>query len=713
MKPKLGEQKGLNNTARWMLIFMSVVFLILFVITGASFASLAITGHKQGHNLHERALDLYLTGGIEQARRGSILDRDGEVLASQLTSFTIFANLNEGHGSVVEDIEATAKQLSTVLNLSEAEIVNFLTTDRDQVEFGSAGRQLTFIEKEAIDAMELGGIYFTEHPRRFYPNGMFAAHTIGFTRLEEENRVESLTGQMGIELYFDEILRGTNGRIQYLRDRKGYLQPEQEVFNLQEPVAGQDVYLTLDATIQIFLENALEAGWKEANPESLVAVVADPKTGEILAMGSRSSFDPNVRDIDNFHNAVISEPFEPGSTMKVYTYAAAINEGRYQGEQLFQSGSRTLSNGITIGDFSRSWGTMTHNQGFYRSSNTAVVDMLQNWLEPSQLIEYFEAFGFGSPVGMPLSGESGGTLPINTELTQQITSGYGQGLLTTPIQHIQAMTAILNEGTLIRPQLISRIYDPNTDEVTHEFEVEEIGQPITPETARQVKNLMIGVIEDEMGSGRNRYKLEGVSSGGKTGTAQIADGARGYVPNEHIYNYVGFAPAEDPQLLVYISMTRPEDDTRGHQYVSDVYQFLMTQSLNYLGTEWVSMPSVEEPEMKQVASVVNQQVDSATTQLEDAGFEVVVIGNKSQIFAQLPGENVLSTVGRKVFIQTDIVDRLPDFTGWSRSEINQYRTLLGINIEFSGEGAAVDQSLEPGTEVGAGDTISVTLERDS
>ena len=706
------NNRGLNNSARWNLGFISFIFALIFLVTGFSYVRLAVTGQKHGYNLHQLALNQYLSGGVDQAKRGNILDRNGEALALQTTAFTLFANLNEDHGSIVEDIEYTAQQLSTVLDLSQEEITQLLSAEnRSRVEFGRAGRQLSFVEKEQIDAMELSGINFTEEARRFYPNGMFASHTIGFTHLDQE-QVSALSGQMGVELYFDEILRGMDGRYQYLRDRRGYLQRDRQVYTIEETVEGHDVYLTVDSTIQIFLENALESVWQDANPESLVAIVADPKTGEILAIGSRSSFDPNVREIDNYHNLAISEPFEPGSTLKVYTYAAAINEGSYNGDMLYNSGIRTLDNGTPIRDFDQRWGSITYNEGFHRSSNTAIVDILNNWLTPDKFLEYLSAFGFGSPVGISLPDESAGMIPVNAESTQKITAGYGQGILTTPIQHIQAMTAILNQGQLIRPQLISHIYDPNEDEVVYEFEVDEIGNPITSATAEQVKELMIGVVEE--GSGQVLYNLGEISSGGKTGTAQIADGPRGYLSNEFLYSYVGFAPADDPELVMYLAMSRPESTAKsGHAYLSEIYQFVMTQSLNYLGTEWVPLINHENHNTVQIPTVLNQHVQVATELLEAEDFETIVIGNKAQVFAQFPTANTLSTQGRKVFIQTDIVDELPDFTGWNRTEVNQYRTLLGLEVVFSGEGSVTEQSLEPGTEVGAGDTIYITLDRDS
>ena len=302
------KERRLNHTGRKMLVIITAFFLVFFLSIAYHFIEMALTGEKKGHDLYQYALNVYLAEEQVQGKRGTIYDRSGVALAEQLTSYTLYANLYEGYGDVVEDIDDTANKLSTVIDLSAAEIKEILSKDRKQVEFGNAGRQLTYLEKEKIEQMNLKGIKFTENIKRFYPNGMFASHTLGYTKWDEVNRV--LEGEMGIESYFDEYLQGKNGRIQYLRDKKGYVQPNKEEFVLEEASDGLDIYLTLDSTIQTLLEEAMDNVWESANPQSLVAVVANPKTGEILAMGSRSSFDPNIRDIENYNKLLVTLSLE-------------------------------------------------------------------------------------------------------------------------------------------------------------------------------------------------------------------------------------------------------------------------------------------------------------------------------------------------------------------------------------------------------------------
>lgn len=690
-----------------MVVVVTMSFLAFFLFIGYHFVAMAVTGEKKGQDLYQYALNVYLVEEQVQGKRGTIYDRDGVALAEQLTSYTLYANLYDGYGEVVEDIKDTAQKLSTVIDLTANEIEEILSKDRKQVEFGNAGRQLTYLEKEKIQQLELKGIKFIENIKRFYPHAVFASHTLGYTKWDESQRI--LQGEMGIELYFDKYLQGSNGRIQYLKDKKGYVQPNKEEFVLEEASDGLDMYLTIDSTIQTLLEEAMDTVWEDANPKSLVAIVANPRTGEIMAMGSRSSFDPNIRDIENYNNPIVSDPFEPGSTMKIYTYSAVINEGKYNGSQYFQSGSR-LVNGATIRDYNQSWGTITYNQGFYRSSNTAIIDMLTNSITPDENIEYLKKFGFGSPVGLPLPSENSGTLPTDWDVTQKMTAGFGQGILTTPIQHIQAITAILNDGNLIKPQLIKKVYDPNKEEMVYEVETEVIGNPITAQTAQHVKDLMIGVISAEDGSGKNAYSLSSYSSGGKTGTAQIAEGGKGYLANEYLYSYIGFAPADDPELVMYVAIDRPTKG--GHDQLGTIYRYVMQNGLTYLGAENVPTTDIADMYQKvEVGQYVNESVEDSVNKINELGLQVVEIGTGSQVFAQSPQAGYEVLAGSKVFIQSGEVYSLPDFTGWTKDELVQFATLTSLDITYHGEGFVTDQSISPGAEMKSKAALSVTLSK--
>lgn len=783
------ELKKMSNQGRIALTVMMGIFFSIFAAIAYDFASMAITGQRDGHDLLASALGDLMGTEIIRGSRGDIRDRNGSIIATQETTFRIFANKNPDHGtSYVQDIDHTARQLSTVLNLGETEIRERLSSGAQHIEFGVAGSQLTVRQRNEILELELDGIGFIPNTTRSYPNGVFASHTVGFAvnearyrvtankedlpgwsvvvdeeetarqlstvlNMSEERIVEllnrepnnrgytvlaqglteqgreavltlglpgiytaeshrELAGRMGIEEYFDTYLQGTEGAVAFLRDSRGRVQPHRERITTQQYQDGYDIYLTIDSGIQLFLEQSLDLIEYLVQPESLVAIVADPRTGELLAMGNRSSFDPNTRENIEFHfNPLVFEAVEPGSTMKVFTYAAAIEEGNFRGHELFQSGAMTTSGGGLISDWRPGgWGPLTFNEGFYVSANTGIVQMLTDWITPQRNLEVFEAFGFGRNVGIELFNEQPGMLPIDAHLLQQYNAAFGQGLTTTPIQHIQAMTAILNEGQMLRPQIVSRMVNPNTGEVVRQMGKEVVGQPISASTARQVMDLMVGVVENDLGTGHS-YRLE-TTSGGKTGTAQIPDLVYGgYLEDQFLYSYIGFAPADNPQLVMYLAMSSPEYGD-GHAQLSEIFRFVMNQSLAYLGMERQEHVALEDVhELVEVGSVLNRSVERAVEAVEAQGLTAVVIGERDQVFAQLPEAGTLTVAGSKVFLQTELTASLPDFTGWTRAEVNQYRLLTGLNIVVEGSGFVLEQSIAEGEQVRQGQTLILTMNR--
>jgi len=720
--------RGLKPTGRIMLLFMLAIFLVLFFVTGVTFARIAHTGMVGDENLLARALDAQLGRGVVQSRRGTIFDRDQGVIASQHPSHTLAANFNPNWGSYValEDVAYTAQRLAEVIDMDVNQIIDILgrrevmvpTEDGGEelqeifvTEFGLAGRRLSFVERNAIEALELSGLFFRDDLTRFYPHGAFAAHTIGYTFFDDDGEI---VGGMGIEGYFNEELTATDGRFQFQRDRLALLQPGTERYYVVDPLDGYDITLTLDATIQGFLESAMNEVVKEVNPESIVGVIMDARTGEILAAGSRPTFDPNERNPEFYANGIIY-PFDPGSTFKIFTYAAAINEGNYQGDQTFMSGPRLIHR-IPLGDHNAiSPQVRTFDDGFLVSTNSSVIDLLQTVITPSRFLEYLSAFGFGRRTGFPLEAEAPGTLPGTSHPIYAFTASYAQGVVVTPIQMLQATSAILNHGEMIRPQLILNVYDPNTNEYVHQFEREVVGTPITAETAAQMRELMIGVVHSDIGTGRIHYLLD-VPSGGKTGTAQIPDGSGGLLEGEYIYSYIGFAPADEPEIMMFIAVRKDEETSSrsGHYYAGQIYRSVMNNTLNYLGLSGnlVTVDDVTGPEIDRIEAprVFNLSIDEAKARAEEAGLIPVIIGNGTGVFNQEPAAGTTVTLGDKLFIQTAMEDRVPDFTGWTRGEITQYQRLLGLDITIIGQGVGVSQSLSPNSVVEQGDSFTVNLE---
>jgi len=714
--------RGLKPTGRVMLLFMTATFLALFLMTGVSFIRIAHTGMVGEHNLLEMALGNQLGSGVVQSRRGTLLDRNGVVLASQHPSHTLFANHHPDWGTVIDDVAYTAQRLAEVIDMSAEEIAVILSCrevrvyneDESDYEvwprfvatFGSAGQRLSFSQKNAILALELPGLGFRDDLTRFYPMGIFAAHTIGYTFFSDEGEI--IPG-MGLERYFNELLTATDGEFQFPQDRFAILQPGEQRRYITEPLDGHDITLTLDAPIQGFLEEAMDEVVREVDVVSIVGVVMDATTGEILAAGSRPSFDPNERDPEFYHNAIIY-PFDPGSTFKIFTYAAAINEGNYQGERTFMSGPRWIDS-VSLNDHQLiPRQERTFDEGFFISTNSSAIDLLRTAVTLDRFVEYIRDFGFGQVTNFPLYGEAPGRLPYTGHPINVFTTSYGQGITVTPIQLLQATSAILNDGEMIRPRLVASIYNSNTGEYVYQSEREVVGNPITAETARQVQELMIGVVEHPIGTGRTLYRLD-VPSGGKTGTAEIP-GFGGFLDNEHIYSYIGFAPADDPEILMFIAVRK--QDGGGHRYAGQIYQSVMNNTLifrglagNVITAEDIISPEVERVE---VPRVFNLQVEEARAMAEERGLTPIIIGNGIGVFNQSPAANLSIPLGEKLFIQTAMEDLLPDFTGWTRAELLQYQRLLGLDITIDGQGVVVSQSVPPNSVVYEGSSFTVVLE---
>ena len=697
-----------------LLIIFGGLFLLLF----ARFFQLQVTGEANGYDLQAYAASQYTKKTILEADRGKILDRAGNVIAEDTISFKIIALLKEPAGNKttkpmhVVDKESTARQLAQYLDMSEEAILERLNLDRGQVEFGSKGRNLTFETKKAIEELELPGISFDMEKQRDYPNGAFASHVIGFISEDEVEQGEEVTfsGKMGLEKTYNDILTGTNGTMRYQQDHFGYLLANRK--EMVEPAQdGYDIHLTLDKTIQSFLDDAMTRVNEEYKPESMMAIVADPKTGEILGMSQRPTFDPEDRAglVNNtWLNTTVEDVLEPGSTVKTFTIAAAIDTDNWYPNERFKSGSYTLY-GTTINDHNEyGWGSITYLEGFLRSSNTMIANQLKI-MGTDTLIEYMEKFGFGQKTGINLPNEAEGKLLINQPI-ERVTLGYGQGSTFTAIQLVQAMTAIANDGKMMQPYLIDKIVDPNTGETVKDFKPVVKGQPVSADTASQMRELLALTVSDPKGTGQN-FNIESYQVAGKTGTAQIPtkDGKNYYKGDNHYYySFLGMVPAEDPQLIVYVAVKHPKlsRSQQGSEPVSKVFNSVVENSLKYLN---VSPEDVVETEKLTFENVVGQSADAIQVKLMNAGIEPIIIGDGGEIIEQYPKEGIELTKNSMVFLKTNGAIALPDFTGMSKRNLLVYKKISGLNIQLTGEGYGHTQSLAPSVIVEENEPIVIDL----
>lgn len=661
------------------------------------------------------------------AERGEIYDQTGMVLAGNKTVYTLYAILDEGYSKNaseslhVENLQETANQLSSVINMDSDQIYNILENgkenDRFQVEFSHAGSALSTEQKDEIESLDLPGIYLTERPQRYYPNDKFASQVIGFTemKLNEETGEEEEVGTYGVEGMYDEDLRGVNGSVSYKRDKYGYKLLNAEEL-IQSPEDGNDVYLTIDQKIQTFLEDAMTTVDEQYNPESIMAAVMDPKTGEVLAMSNRPSFDPNTKEnIENWYNDVISSPFEPGSTMKIFTLSAAIEEGVYNGSDTYKSGRyRINENFRVIRDHNNGegWGEITYNEGVQHSSNVAFAKILWEQLGPDQYKDYLESFHFNRATGIDLNGEKVGQLSYTYPM-EQITTSFGQGSTFTPIQIMKAATALANEGKMVKPYVTSKIMDPKSKKALYEAETEYVGEPISADTAQQVKDLLESTVTSEEGTAR-RFQLENFSTFGKTGTAETPDPSGGYHSgrDSYVYSFIGMAPKEDPELMMYVAVEKPDlEGEYGSELTSYIYKTVMENSLHYLEIE-PDQSTDQTVEKIDLNSIYGQSTHEVVSRLEEQGMTVTVVGEGEEIDESIPKEGSSAYPNQHILLKTNGTATMPDVTDWTLRDILSLVELVDMELDFIGEGFVTKQNLSVGAEITEDSHLIVELSSD-
>lgn len=687
---------------------MFVLFLGLFLLLFVRIVSIQATGEVEGQKLAVQAAAKYERQRVLAADRGKIFDRNQNVIAEDTLSYRLIAVISEKATSNkdkprhVVDIAETAKILANYLPMEESAIYERLNKGGNtyQVEFGSAGRGINHEVKSELEALKLPGILFVSDKKRYYPNGSFAAHLIGFAVRETDDEGNSnVVGRMGLEYIYNKQLSGEDGKYEFQADKLNYLLPNTEKV-IQPAQDGHDIYLTLDKTIQSFLDDAMTRVNTKYNPQSMVAVIANPKTGEILAMSQRPTFNPDTRiGLDsNWLNDVTENIIEPGSTLKTFTIAAAVDSGNWHPNATYQSGSYTLYDRTIRDHNTYGWGRITYLEGFQRSSNTAMAHQLEI-MGADTFFDYLDRFGFGKKTEIDLPNEASGVL-LRTNPIEKVTTSYGQGTTVTPIQLIQGLSAVANDGKMMQPYVIDKIVNPNTEEVMLDSGPIVKGEPISAASAKSVRELLKSTVYAEAGNAK-KFQIEGYEVAGKTGTAQMPNAnGRGYAwgKNEFLYSFLGMAPVEDPQLIMYIAVAKPKlaASEIGADPVSQVFNSVIQNSLKYLN---INPTGVAEVQTKKLADAVGQHTDSVTVSLTNDGLVPVIIGEGGEIREQYPKGGTSLLKGALVLLKTDGAISLPSFENWSLRNVLVYKSMSKLPIEIVGEGFVESQSISEGTVI--------------
>ncbi len=713
------------------LLVMLIVFTLMF--TGL----IGRLGYIQliwGKELQQKAEGQWTRNLAVYPKRGMIKDRNGNILAQSGSSETIAARPSQ-----IDDPKGVAQLLAPILDLDEDELYKKLSDKSSS--FVWVKRQVSREVANQVREFGIKGIDFTEEPKRYYPNRELAAHVLGFTMKYAEGE-DGLKGQEGIELYYDKYLKGIPGKIVMETDARGREMPN-NVDRYIPPINGLNVILTIDQVIQHFTEKAVEDAMEKYNAKKVYAIVMDPNTGEILAMANRPNFDPNEppRELgyegmqDYVKNFAAKDSMDPGSTFKVITAAAALDSGVMSLNSTFNCPGYRIIEGNERIRCHKAGGHGHQNfaEAMEHSCNPAFVDMALA-LGKNEFYNYIEAFGFGQKTGIDINGEAQGIL-IPREAVKNLDLariGFGQSISVTPLQLIAATAAAINGGNYMRPFLAKALtetkIDPETgeeyEEIVKTIEPQKIRQVISEDTSKKIAQILQGVVEN--GSGSNAY-IPGYRVGGKTGTAQKYGEDGRIIQGRHIASFIGFAPADDPQVIVLFAVDEPEVAVDFGSVVAAPYvQMILKDTLPYLGVEPIFDDETAELNKKvEVPDVIGKELGEAYAILDEAGLNYLSDNSGSIVKDQMPKPGAMVKVNTTVLLyaegqssQDDTEENqeqdqsveegkviVPDVINSSIREANNKLVSEGLKLKIEGSGLAVEQdppagsAVDPGTEV--------------
>ena len=693
-----------------------VIAALLFIVLIARLGYLSLSPKIDGIDIQTFAKNRTTRKTTLHASRGNIYDDSGNILAQDVSSYTLIAYLdpkrseNSKKPQHVVDKEMTARELSQIIDLDYDSILKYLSKENVyQTEFGPKGKGLNEIVKDKIVKLDLPGIDFIESKKRYYPYGDFASYLIGYAK---ENDDGEFVGELGIEKYLNDKLKGLDGYTVYQKDRNGYKIANTESYT-EEAVNGSDVHLTIDNNVQFFVDEAMKKT-KDYPYESMSIVVAEAQTGKILAYSTTPSFDPNKLNITNYLDNNSSVAFEPGSTMKTYTYMAAMEAGVYSGKSTYKSGTFTAKDKTVIKDWNNiGWGWISFDQGYIYSSNTAVVNIMDKYMDAKTLKKYLIKLGFGEKTGVFQSDidetdnsmEQGGKLDFKYE-TEIFNAAFGQGITTTPLQHIKALTSIANNGELLKPYLISKIVD-NKGNITLENKRTVLGNVAKQSTVDYMKNLMWHNVNDDDGAGV-KFRIKGYDIIGKTGTAQIpkTNGA-GYEKGEDAYHRsvsIMF-PKDDPQIIIYGVTKRAPT----HDALAKAVKEIVVNVSKYYDIYNESEKNNSKNEMY-IDNYINKDVQTIKNELSTKNINLIVLGSGDKIINQYPvNSKIISTT--KVYVLTNDTNyKMIDLLGFSKSEVKAFCDILDLTCTYNGDGYVKSQSIPKDTNLQDNKNLEVNLE---
>lgn len=672
-------------------------------------------------------------------KRGNIYDRNGKELAVSVTNYNVWVEViyaqEKGKAWDIAQWEEASKKIAPILGASEEHVFSII---KKNLEEGKARFELTkrLDHQKMVQLKELGykAIYFEEEKNRLYPYGQFASYILG--HISQDN-----SGLGGLEYYFNKELTGIPGRKIALSDAQSH-EIEAESYQYYPVVNGYHLISTVDEVIQHYVEKAMEQSYLENNSKRSMAIVLDPKTGDILAMASKPDYNPaepretyyqefraameeaetseeQTKVLDAmWRNPFVNDLYEPGSVFKTVTASAGIEEGVVAPNSVFHDAGSVMVADRPIKNWTDTpFGTIDFKKAVGQSVNTVFVEVARR-LGSTRFLEYISAFGFGKKTGISLPGEQRGIVYSLSKMgpVEQATTAFGQGISVTPIQMAMAVGAIANDGMLMKPRLIKEIVDDN-GEIIERFEPQVVKKVISKNSDKIMLSLMENVVEKE---GGKLAKIEGYRVAGKSGTAQkVID--KKYKKGYYISSFVGIAPVEDPKVVVLVVTDEPRGaagiygGTNSAPYV----KMILENTLRYMGVtpnavvsnntniEKHEVPEIRNLTFKEARVLLEKENLKYTTEVEAPSDNTIV----ADVFPK-PGEKIPVGSSVVIYFEGTVLNEvlMPDLKGKTVGEVEKIVTSLGLRLSFSGSGKAVKQFPEANKLVKKNSMVNVKFE---
>ncbi len=647
--------------------FLLMIIWGLLCVLGLRLAWLQLV---RGSDLRERAISIAEENRFRQTPRGKITDRNGRELAISRMAKSLVLNPTKAKEKLTDEEQADmVAQVAGILQIKPQEVQEDLDVGGS---FVYVKRRMEIEEENAIKELKkndeddkLECLELHDEVKRYYPNDVLAANIIGFIGTDDK-------GLAGMEQYADDLVKGEAEESSLMIDMRGrpifdsIFSPAQKKY---QGDSSKDITLTIDSTMQFIVEQALDKAMMDNRPKAVTALVMDPKTGDVLAMASRPTYNPNKfweANDEAWRNRAISAIYEPGSTFKAIVAGAALQEGVVSPNMTFYDPGHIDVSEKRIQNWNGgSFGNVTFIDVVKNSINTCFAQV-GLWLGGEKLTQYAQKFGFGEPTGIELPGEESGMLfnPKDMVNSDVATMAIGQSIAVTPLQLVTAMSAIANDGVLLKPHIIKQITNADGS-VYKENGREEVRRVLDSATAKTLVGLLEQVVATGGGS---KAAVEGYRIAGKTGTAQkINENSSGYMDGRYIASFCGFAPVEDPRIVVLVVIDDPSAGSfYGGQIAAPVARDIFSQLLRFMH-----------------------------------------ISPSSDVFANMDKENTNGAAAQPK--AKAVTSGMPDLTGMSIKEVSQKLAELGLGMDIQGNGLARSQSLPPGSKIEPGQSVTVTF----